>query len=44
MVVNQKKNSGYDSYFLYNDNLVSSIPQMESTSTGFVQNLENLEN
>ena len=32
MVVNRKTNSGYDSFFSYNDNLVSPVPQMALAS------------
>ena len=32
VAVNEKNNSGYDSFFPYNDNLVSAIPQMELAS------------
>ena len=32
VAVNKKPNSGYNSFFPYNDNLVSGIPQMESAS------------
>ena len=32
VVVNRKTNSGYDSFFVYNDNLVSPIPRTELTN------------